>query len=1309
MQSQLSAESFSAWNAVSFLTSDPTLRDALYQCDTMTASVQVLGRRGLPLEVAVQCCLACCDLMYNPFPIPDERFVKQFIAAHGPEAVLDRLDNRGAEHVHGTDSKEVGHLQNHVQAQLQTRQQQLDFNTAFILLPIMAMAETPLGRSWFAEATNQQRLAAHLRRLTSYRELLQLVNLVQQEVCTRERFKLDCVAKLDRVAIVERFVAFFKTLESKDHEEKVRELLELEEREKSRKEKKRVKKRQQRLKQKMKTRTGEAPDDPAAKDGVVGSDVTKTKSQPLDALDEIPLTVGPDGVQDVPDPPAASLPPGGAQEPPGNEDEWVMVGGKRCYQARVRTALALSCPEVTRDADPLRPLGEEHRSAVAHTESKPSSLSDEAFDPTLSPNAAQAGFLDDYNVLDSGGLRRQTPPSESGARANKGSMRWADIARNGNTYIQPEESGIMSPLQNVQPCSEVKVTRKGKETYHEQFPSLAQQTSADELSEQQQQTASNDAQAGSQTFDIVGATHQFLEELCNSSGFAERAPRATGCAGQSATSQAPSSARLDPNILYEALTGWMWQAAVAQGLVTPDSDPPLGFPPVDILSPLTSQLLKPRATAGKQQASANENQAGAIGSASRSASFTSVGGVSNTQQPTQTVKNESNIFGAQPPSAAAGQGSTSIKDWFDMTSADIDHFFAHQRQQSASLEATERGPRLDNQRGNPTACLGHTATNSASTRTLPPNSQNSTESAACTEAKTTGVEAGAGVGRGAEDPLLWAGSGFTDWLSSFSSSVVPGGSSSSSRVSGKPVLDSNDLYGLPLPSNLENPRTQEFPVHRHVDQISAQRTNSQRDCLDSASASQQKHPGGFEERTKDEKPLNAAAEHFNMFFVSGSMPPREGFGERDDYPWFYQESARPKIKTATVSVPRSSDSESTTQSSSAEQRSEAIPDDAFSLTPDTSRSSCVNNYDSFHQLSPSNSTASSFTGLHECLAPGFLRAAAGDVHMRSLWMGEEDNPEPEEAASSIFRPVVGNMGLLPAPNQAADGGLQRSIDRQYPDLSTVPERDQSLVFPTSLPKASRVVGQGRPRRSVSGETDSNQASHVSGFSVSFLDVTSTAGDSAGAGRGTTTRGNVSTSSEQMFARPPPTPAERPESPEVLFPESLREDDAASERSKPVDVFPSIHDMNERDLFQDVFSNSFFLEQIAIDQIRRRFRAMGGGEEVLRNQSILFHDLDYYASLYGVRLRDILGPLMEAKAPRTERVVTKKNLDQTVPGWKALVKELGRKMNSKEDLTESGGDLDLPCDSEDPAISDWPWSCKVRLHVCGTFTEMLCVW
>lgn len=58
----------------------------------------------------------------------------------------------------------------------------------------------------------------------------------------------------------------------------------------------------------------------------------------------------------------------------------------------------------------------------------------------------------------------------------------------------------------------------------------------------------------------------------------------------------------------------------------------------------------------------------------------------------------------------------------------------------------------------------------------------------------------------------------------------------------------------------------------------------------------------------------------------------------------------------------------------------------------------------------------------------------------------------------------------------------------------------------------------------------------------------------------------------------------------------------------------------------VGAHSYFLEQIAIDQIRRRLGAMGmENEDLLRNTSVLFHDLDYYASLYGVRLRDILGP------------------------------------------------------------------------------------
>jgi hypothetical protein len=50
--------------------------------------------------------------MYNPFPVPDQRFVKQFINARGPEAVLERLESRTGlqdttQNPHSLEFKEV--------------------------------------------------------------------------------------------------------------------------------------------------------------------------------------------------------------------------------------------------------------------------------------------------------------------------------------------------------------------------------------------------------------------------------------------------------------------------------------------------------------------------------------------------------------------------------------------------------------------------------------------------------------------------------------------------------------------------------------------------------------------------------------------------------------------------------------------------------------------------------------------------------------------------------------------------------------------------------------------------------------------------------------------------------------------------------------------------------------------------------------------------------------------------------------------------------------------------------------------------
>jgi hypothetical protein len=230
--------------------------------------------------------------------------------------------------------------------------------------------------------------------------------------------------------------------------------------------------------------------------------------------------------------------------------------------------------------------------------------------------------------------------------------------------------------------------------------------------------------------------------------------------------------------------------------------------------------------------------------------------------------------------------------------------------------------------------------------------------------------------------------------------------------------------------------------------------------------------------------------------------------------------------------------------------------------------------DSFNTPSTSTSAASSNTGLHECLAPGFLRAAKGNVHPRPYSCIDDTI---HDYIHDVFPPGVGENSPLPTASSSRAHGL----DRQYPDLSTVPERDHQIT--STLPKHLRVVGQGRPGRK-------SAHTNVDGTPISDPGSASTNNTSrypfarrASASESATNVGPSSSATSQPFSLaaalanmtlPHVTPP-RPDSPDVLFPEDLRSDDEEEgepERPKPVDVFPSIHDMTERDLFQDVFSN-----------------------------------------------------------------------------------------------------------------------------------------
>ncbi|KAK0062726.1 tankyrase-2 [Biomphalaria pfeifferi] len=100
------------------------------------------------------------------------------------------------------------------------------------------------------------------------------------------------------------------------------------------------------------------------------------------------------------------------------------------------------------------------------------------------------------------------------------------------------------------------------------------------------------------------------------------------------------------------------------------------------------------------------------------------------------------------------------------------------------------------------------------------------------------------------------------------------------------------------------------------------------------------------------------------------------------------------------------------------------------------------------------------------------------------------------------------------------------------------------------------------------------------------------------------------------------------SPPVLFPSDLR--DEPEPRVVDKQTFPAFHESSTSDLLSDLFADPLLIERIAINQIRQQFLTQQANcllrdtaLNVLRD-SVYGNDLEYYASMYRVKLKDILG-------------------------------------------------------------------------------------
>ncbi|PVD20351.1 hypothetical protein C0Q70_18505 [Pomacea canaliculata] len=1085
--------------------------------------------------------------------------------------------------------------------------------------------------------------------------------------------------------------------ERRDSEDKMRQLLEQEERDKTRKERKREKKRQQRLKQKIKARAGEADSEVGGQEASKGDSDTITRVTSLDELDDIPLTVGPDGRRDIPAYAAAAatiLTP--THQDFQVEEEWMMVGGKRSYPVRLRHLAG----EVGGDSNKETSLGRHlHTSSESGT-----SQSRDLFRPKPPEEHT------DVNEGCSADVRS----------CGRGFVRWADVARLGSTSFNLDPAKL-SPVPSANP-GDRPLTCSRRELSKEEFPTLGKELQEEfpTLGKEIQ----DDIDKG-HCYAHRGATEDCVQSLQQIPQNSSRTTWSEQCAGaqpgdeQKYGAERPTdlpftpeglshllasiskqgSGCIDPKLLYEKLSQWL-------------------------LRPVKSQ----EAFASVQQQLSHDP----LGLNKTKATPASGEKVSFAHAPQSLHQGDSKLGGDDKKGGKQGEPGNGCQQekWpLDSSVAALSqHKALRFKPEEKSFAATCGFRPAWMEQESCVAPVSKTSRDEGSSG----RDKRSASTSLKQHTSHPGEKAGPWYQPCEGQGLKVSGAGLTCrmdmdhvdsceylWPKSIS------GSSHQSPFS----LEPNDGCGRKLSAAANHARRcdiascQMHVLHREESgwpcpllcpdllcrpELSAsdathllpQKTTKPRETRSTSSSSiTASHSSEFLSEVR-------AAElrsYLDVFFKQNSKPgggikvgTKDAWGKADsefqsDYhsnqtALEYFDCKQPEVlrdgRCMMVSIPRLSDSDSA-QTSPNEKLSETHSCRRPSPTPMPSSSS-MSHVDSLARSSPSHSRSSSSVGIHECLAPGFLRAASGESQTRSL-----ESCKDADDGATLFHNIYGNVGLLQMGESQPTTTPGDAAESLYPDLSMIPEKEVPETPVSPQPTWSRVVGHGRPLKTrCAGEPlPEDKDGEPPFFDWTTLIGTDYVPPSHVPDKPLTHTGYAS---GQLVC------VDTSLRDEVLFPESLRDDEEASQPSA-TDVFPSIHDMSERDLFQDVFSNSYFLEQIAIDQIRRRLRSLGGVD--LLDRSVLHHDLDYFASVYGVRLRDVLGPHEDPAAKKmaaSQRAARKREREDGVPEWKVVVRELGRRAETGTD-----GDALLGEDADDGEegqdAANWPWhSVKVPL-------------
>ena len=236
------------WSILRALCDDIQLRDVLFKSDIMELAVHMLTCVDLDSHHCIQICLTCFELLYNVFPVIDNRFLKAFLQLRAPECILVLLKIYGKKKEDCNNTLDLSYKSlsvNGAKSGDSIGLNDCDLTISCMSLPLMALCDCADGRHWLMQPLHKEQLSEYLQKIGPYQQLPGVFKRMQKKI-------KPSLKHIDFSSLAVRFVEFFPTSECSELEAVKKAAFEKEIKDNARIGKRKEQKRIRKMKQKLK-------------------------------------------------------------------------------------------------------------------------------------------------------------------------------------------------------------------------------------------------------------------------------------------------------------------------------------------------------------------------------------------------------------------------------------------------------------------------------------------------------------------------------------------------------------------------------------------------------------------------------------------------------------------------------------------------------------------------------------------------------------------------------------------------------------------------------------------------------------------------------------------------------------------------------------------------------------------------------------------------------------------------------------------------------------------------------------------------